>query len=250
MTDIASAGKSIPGHVCIIMDGNGRWAKKRLMPRTVGHKKGVETTRAAIEVFARAGVKHLTLFAFSSENWNRPADEVGTLMTLFLQSLQKNTAELNTKDIRIRFIGDRSAFSSELQDQIGATETLTRNNQTMTLNVAANYGGQWDIVNAMKTIAQKVAAGEVSADDVDQALVESELSLADTPHPDLFIRTGGEHRMSNFMIWQLAYSEFVFSDVLWPDYSEKQMHAALDEYARRQRRFGKTGEQVVGDKAC
>jgi len=250
MSGKADEGKSIPEHVCIIMDGNGRWAKKRLMPRTFGHKKGVETTRAAIEVFARAGVKHLTLFAFSSENWNRPADEVGTLMTLFLQSLKKNTAELNAKGIRIRFIGDRAAFSSELQDQIASTETLTQENQIMTLNVAANYGGQWDIVNAMKTISKKVASGEVPADDVDQALIESELSLADTPHPDLFIRTGGEHRISNFMIWQLAYSELVFSDVLWPDYSEAEMHAALDEYALRQRRFGKTGEQVLDDKAC
>lgn len=220
------------------------------MPRTFGHKKGVETTRAAIEVFARAGVKHLTLFAFSSENWKRPAEEVGTLMTLFLQSLQKNTPELNAKGIRIRFIGDRAAFSRQLQDQIVSTETLTQDNQTMTLNVAANYGGQWDIVNAVKIISKKVAAGEVSADDIDQALLESELSLADTPHPDLFIRTGGEHRISNFMIWQLAYSEFVFSDVLWPDFSEQEMHAALDEYASRQRRFGKTGEQLVGDKAC
>jgi undecaprenyl diphosphate synthase len=250
MSGKADEGKPIPEHVCIIMDGNGRWAKKRLMPRTFGHKKGVETTRAAVEVFARAGVKHLTLFAFSSENWTRPAEEVGTLMTLFLQSLQKNTPELNAKGIRIRFIGDRAAFSRQLQDQIASTETLTQDNQTMTLNVAANYGGQWDIVNAMKMISKKVAAGEISADDVDEAMLESALSLADTPHPDLFIRTGGEHRISNFMIWQLAYSEFVFSDVLWPDFSEQEMHAALDEYASRQRRFGKTGEQVVDNKAC
>jgi len=250
MPDIADAGKSIPEHVCIIMDGNGRWAKKRLMPRTFGHKKGVETTRAAVEVFASAGVRHLTLFAFSSENWNRPVEEVGTLMSLFLQSLQKNTPELNAKGIRIRFIGDRSAFSVELQDQISATEALTEDNQTMTLNVAANYGGQWDIANAVKSISAKVAAGELTADDVDQALIESELSLADTPHPDLFIRTGGEHRISNFLIWQLAYTEFVFTDVLWPDFSEQEMHAALEEYASRQRRFGKTGEQIEGDKAC
>ena len=250
MSGKADVRKSIPEHVCIIMDGNGRWAKKRLMPRTFGHKKGVEATRAAIEVFARAGVKHLTLFAFSSENWNRPAEEVGTLMTLFLQSLKKNTPELNAKGIRIRFIGDRAAFSTELQDQIASTETLTQDNQTMTLNVAANYGGQWDIVNAAKIISKKVAAGEVSADDIDQTIFESGLSLADTPHPDLFIRTGGEHRISNFMIWQLAYSEFVFSDILWPDFSEQEMHAALDEYATRQRRFGKTGEQIADDKAC
>jgi len=250
MSGKSGDGKAIPQHVCIIMDGNGRWAKKRLMPRTFGHKKGVETTKEAIEVFARAGVRHLTLFAFSSENWNRPAEEVNTLMSLFLQSLQKNTPELHEKGIRIRFIGDRTAFAPELQDQIASTESLTRDNQTMTLNVAANYGGHWDIVNAVKSISTKVATGEIATDDVDQGLLESELSLADTPHPDLFIRTGGEHRISNFLIWQLAYTEFVFSDVLWPDFSKQEMHVALDEYASRQRRFGKTGEQVAGDEAC
>jgi len=250
MLDKANEGNQIPAHVCIIMDGNGRWAKKRLMPRTFGHKKGVETTRLAVEVFARAGVKHLTLFAFSSENWNRPADEVGTLMELFLQSLQKNTPELNDKGIRIRFIGDRMAFSQALQDQIAATETLTRDNKTMILNVAANYGGQWDIVNAVKNIVGKVADGEIEVDAVNQKLLASELSLADTPDPDLFIRTGGEHRVSNFLIWQLAYTELVFTDMLWPDFSEAEMHAALQEYASRQRRYGKTGEQIDGNAAC
>jgi len=250
MLDKASEGKSIPVHVCIIMDGNGRWAKKRLMPRTFGHKKGVESTRRAIEVFARAGVKHLTLFAFSSENWNRPADEVGTLMELFLQSLQKNTPELNEKGIRIRFIGDRLAFSQELQEQIAVTESLTSKNQTMTLNIAANYGGQWDIVNAAKNIAHRVALGEIEADTIDQALLASELSLAGTPDPDLFIRTGGEQRVSNFLIWQLAYTEFVFTDILWPDFSDREMNAALEEYASRQRRYGKTGDQIEGSSAC
>ena len=250
MVDTANEGNSIPAHVCIIMDGNGRWARKRLMPRTFGHKKGVETTRLAVEVFARAGVKHLTLFAFSSENWNRPADEVGTLMDLFLQSLQKNTPELNEKGIRIRFIGDRLAFSQALQEQISTTEVLTKNNQTMTLNVAANYGGQWDIVNAVQNITRKVATGEIKAELVDQALLESQLSLDDTPDPDLFIRTGGEHRVSNFLIWQLAYTELVFTDVLWPDFSESEMHAALQEYVSRQRRYGKTGDQIEGSAAC
>ncbi len=250
MLDEASEGDSIPAHVCIIMDGNGRWAKKRLMPRTFGHKKGVETTRLAIEVFAQAGIKHLTLFAFSSENWNRPADEVETLMELFLQSLQKNTPELNEKGIRIRFIGDRSAFSQGLQDQIAATESITSDNRTMTLNVAANYGGQWDIANAARIIANKVVLGEIDADTIDPALLASELSLADTPDPDLFIRTGGEQRVSNFLIWQLAYTEFVFTDVLWPDFSDREMQAALREYASRQRRYGKTGDQVEGGAAC
>lgn len=246
----ATEGNSIPGHVCIIMDGNGRWAKNRLMPRTFGHKKGVETTRVAVEFFARAGVKHLTLFAFSSENWNRPADEVTTLMELFLSSLQKNTPELNAKGIRIRFIGDRAVFSSELQTQIAETEALTHENQTMTLNIAANYGGQWDIVNAINKIACKIASEEIVADTVDKTLLESELSLSDTPDPDLFIRTGGEQRISNFLIWQLAYTELVFTDVLWPDFSEKEMQAALAEYASRQRRYGKTGDQIEGRSGC
>lgn len=250
MVGKASEGNSIPGHVCIIMDGNGRWARNRLMPRTFGHKKGVETTRAAVEVFAKAGVKHLTLFAFSSENWNRPADEVNTLMELFLSSLQKNSPELNAKGIRIRFIGDREAFSSELQQQIAATEALTQDNQTMALNIAANYGGQWDIVNAVRKIADKVARGEVATDQVDQQLLESYLSLSDTPAPDLFVRTGGEQRISNFLIWQLAYTELVFTDVLWPDFSEAEMQAALAEYASRQRRYGKTGDQIEGRPLC
>lgn len=250
MVETANEGSSIPEHVCIIMDGNGRWAKKRLMPRTFGHKKGIETTRTAIEVFARAGVKHLTLFAFSSENWNRPADEVSTLMELFLNSLEKNTPELNDKDIRIRFIGDRSAFSAPLQAQIASAEELTRDNKIMTLNIAANYGGQWDIVNAAKQLAGKVEEGLLGAEGIDQKQFEAELSLADTPDPDLFIRTGGEHRISNFLIWQLAYTEFVFTDVLWPDFSEREMHSALDEYASRQRRYGKTGDQVEADQAC
>lgn len=250
MVDTANEGDSIPEHVCIIMDGNGRWAKKRLMPRTFGHKKGVETTRMAIEVFAKAGVKHLTLFAFSSENWNRPADEVNTLMELFLHSLEKNTPELNAKGIRIRFIGERAAFSEQLQRQIASTEVVTCDNQTMTLNVAANYGGQWDIVNAAKQLASKVEKGLLKAEEIDQKQLAAELSLADTPDPDLFIRTGGEHRISNFLIWQLAYTEFVFTDILWPDFSEQEMRSALDEYSSRQRRYGKTGDQVEADQAC
>ncbi len=246
MVGKATEGSPIPGHVCIIMDGNGRWAKKRLMPRTFGHKKGVEATQVAVEFFARAGVKHLTLFAFSSENWNRPMDEVSTLMDLFLSSLQKNTPELNAKGLRIRFIGNREDFSSDLQAQISETEALTHQNENMTLNIAANYGGQWDIVNAVKCISGKIENGEIAADSFDQKLLESELSLYGTPNPDLFIRTGGEQRISNFLIWQLAYTELVFTDVLWPDFSEKEMQAALDEYGSRQRRYGKTGDQIEG----
>ncbi|MCP4390588.1 MAG: di-trans,poly-cis-decaprenylcistransferase [Gammaproteobacteria bacterium] len=235
---------SVPGHVCIIMDGNGRWAKKRFMPRTYGHRKGVDTTRLAVEFFARAGVSHLTLFAFSSENWNRPAEEVSSLMELFMQSLRQYTDELNEKQIRIRFIGDRSPFSTDLQQQIEQTEAETGTNQTMVLNIAANYGGQWDIVNASRMLAQRVQDGDISPAEIDDRLFSGHLSLGDSPDPDLFIRTGGEQRISNFLLWQLAYTEFYFCDSLWPDFSESEMSAALAEYSRRQRRYGKTGEQI------
>ncbi|MFT4650077.1 MAG: undecaprenyl diphosphate synthase [Polaribacter sp.] len=248
MDALATENQSIPEHVCIIMDGNGRWANKRLMPRTFGHRKGVAITRDSIEFFARAGVRHLTLFAFSSENWNRPEEEVSTLMELFFRSLKDNSTELNAKNIRIRFIGEREAFSQTLQDQIAETEALTLKNSVMTLNIAANYGGQWDILNAVKSVAARVERREIAPDHIDQAMLESELSLGDTPDPDLFIRTGGERRVSNFLLWQLAYTEFYFTDVLWPDFSQQEMQKALDDYAKRQRRYGKTGEQIMETK--
>ena len=234
----------VPQHVCIIMDGNGRWAKKRMMPRAFGHRKGVEATRKSIEFFAGAGIRNLTLFAFSSENWNRPADEVSSLMELFLSSLKQNSAELNDKNIRIRFIGNRGDFSQALQDQIVDSETLTADNQLMNLNIAANYGGQWDILNAVKSIASKVASNQLTLENIDQTTFESELSLANIPDPDLFIRTGGEQRISNFLLWQLAYAELYFTDVLWPDFSGQEMQRALDIYSKRQRRYGKTAEQA------
>ncbi|MFT4607729.1 MAG: undecaprenyl diphosphate synthase [Urechidicola sp.] len=248
MGSFVTEDQSIPEHVCIIMDGNGRWAKKRLMPRTFGHRKGVMITRNSIEFFARAGVRHLTLFAFSSENWNRPEEEVSTLMELFFRSLKDHSAELNSNNIRIRFIGEREAFSQTLQNLIAETEELTLGNKAMTLNIAANYGGQWDVLNAVKKVAARVERREISADLIDQTMLESELSLADTPDPDLFIRTGGEHRMSNFLLWQLAYTEFYFTDVLWPDFSKQEMQKSLDDYAKRQRRYGKTGDQIVDAK--
>jgi undecaprenyl diphosphate synthase len=226
------------------MDGNGRWAKKKLMPRSFGHRKGVEVTRRCVEFFAAAGVDHLTLFAFSSENWNRPADEVSNLMTLFMQSLQRYTDELHDKGIRIRFIGKRSDFSRKLQQQIEQTEAKTSANAGMTLNIAANYGGQWDIVNAARQLAQRVRDGVIGVDEIDEQQFSAGLSLDDGPSPDLFIRTGGEHRISNFMLWQLAYTEFYFCDCLWPDFDAGEMQKALDAYRQRQRRYGKTGEQV------
>ena len=214
------------------------------MPRTFGHRKGVEITRRSIEFFARTGIRDLTLFAFSSENWNRPDEEVSTLMDLFIQSLKENSAELNEKDIRIRFIGDRGAFSAALQEQITESETLTADNRLMNLNIAANYGGQWDILNAVKSLAGKLASAEISLDQIDQSVFESELSLANTPNPDLFIRTGGEQRISNFLLWQLAYAELYFTDVLWPDFNDQEMQKALNVYSQRQRRYGKTSEQM------
>ncbi len=234
----------LPQHVAIIMDGNGRWAQQRKMPRTFGHKKGVEATRKSITFFARAGVKHLTLFAFSSENWHRPEEEVDTLMSLFVSSLKKNTEELVNNGIRIRFIGDRSAFNEKLIHQIHKSEQQTACNDLMTLNIAANYGGQWDILQATKELARQVKSGAVNVEDISIDTFENYLSLAGSPHPDLFIRTGGEQRISNFLLWQLAYAELFFTDILWPDFSEESMQQALDTYSNRQRRFGKTGEQV------
>jgi len=226
------------------MDGNGRWAKQKLMPRSFGHRKGVETTRRVVEFFAQAGIKHLTLFAFSSENWNRPDEEVNNLMQLFMQSLEKYTDELHEKGIRIRFIGNKKVFSDSLQQQINETEKKTFNNDTMTLNIAANYGGHWDIVNAARVLARQVQDGELASTDIDERIFKRVLALGDSPDPDLFIRTGGEQRISNFLLWQLAYAEFYFSDRLWPDFADTDVRAALDEYARRQRRYGKTSEQI------
>ena len=214
------------------------------MPRTYGHKKGVEAARKAITFYARAGVSNLTLFAFSSENWKRPPEEVSTLMSLFLSSLQKNTNELHNNGIRIRFIGDRSAFGDKLRKQIAAAEAKTLDNQAMILNIAANYGGQWDIVQAARGLAAQVAQGQLKAADIDADKLAARLSLADIPDPDLFIRTGGEKRISNFLIWQLAYSELFFTDVLWPDFSDQIMQQSLNDFALRQRRFGRTAEQV------
>jgi len=241
---ISSGQASNPGHVCIIMDGNGRWAKKRLMPRSYGHRKGVEVTRRCVEFFANAGVNHLTLFTFSSENWNRPDDEVNQLMELFMQSLRRYSDELHEKGLRIQFIGDRTRFAEKLQRQIELAEQKTADNPGMTLHIAANYGGHWDIVNAARKLAARVRDGEVSPDQIDVDQFAAELALGGVPNPDLFIRTGGEQRISNFLLWQLAYTELYFCDCLWPDFDEAQMQAALDEYRRRQRRYGKTSEQV------
>ncbi len=238
-------GSDLPKHVAIIMDGNGRWAKKRFMPRIAGHKAGVKSARMAVKVCAENNITALTLFAFSSENWNRPRKEVDLLMDLFINSLREEAKSINDNNIRMQIIGDRTAFSEKLQSRIAEVESLTENNTGMTLSIAANYGGRWDIVQAV----QQLVADGVKAEDIDQTLIEKYLTLSHLPAPDLFIRTGGEHRISNFLLWQIAYTEQYFTDTLWPDFSEEHFIQAFCDYAGRQRRFGKTGEQVESEHA-
>jgi undecaprenyl diphosphate synthase len=239
-----AADTSRPQHIAVVMDGNGRWASKRHLPRAAGHKSGVNATRALVENCARHHIEALTIFAFSSENWNRPVKEVDSLMTLFVKTLAAEMSKLHSQNVRIMFIGDRTRFNKKLQRGIADAEQLTQNNSGLALNIAANYGGRWDIVNACKTLMSRIAAGDLTADAIDENVFAAELSLADLPSPDLFIRTGGEQRISNFLIWQSAYSELYFCDVLWPDFDETELLKALDWYATRQRRFGKTSEQI------
>lgn len=236
---------TLPHHVAIIMDGNGRWAKRRLLPRTAGHQAGVTAVRKTVERCARLGVEVLTLFAFSSENWRRPAEEVNVLMRLFDRALAQEASRLHENGIRLRIIGERSAFSTRLQHRIAEVERLTVNNRNMTLLIAANYGGRWDITQAARQLAKDVELGKLDSSRIDETLLASRLSFADLSEPDLFIRTGGELRISNFLLWQLAYTELYFSDVLWPDFDEAELDKALAEYARRERRFGHTSEQLI-----
>jgi len=233
-----------PRHVAIIMDGNGRWAQKRGLPRVAGHKAGVETVRSVIQACAEKGIEVLTLFAFSSENWRRPKKEVSLLMGLFLAALQREVKKLHKNDVQLRIVGDVTAFDNKIQQQIKKSQELTKDNKTLVLNIAANYGGQWDITQAVKKLASKVEAGELTADDINPDLIKQNLSMSDLPEPDLFIRTGGEQRISNFLIWQLAYSELYFTDTLWPDFNRDAFEKALTSFAGRQRRFGHTGEQI------
>ena len=240
---------AVPRHVAIIMDGNNRWAKKRLLPGVAGHKAGVDAVRAVIKVCAEAGVEVLTLFAFSSENWQRPAEEVGALMALFLRALRVEASKLKDNQISLRIIGDRSRFHPELQAAMLAAEAETAGPSKFILQVAANYGGQWDIVQATQTLAREVRDGQLAVDDICAQLLQERLSTTDLPLPDLCIRTGGEHRISNFLLWQLAYAELYFSDLYWPDFKHQAMRNALADYATRQRRFGKTSEQVAAQAA-
>lgn len=234
----------LPSHIAIVMDGNGRWAENRKRPRTFGHQAGLKALRKIVEHCGRIGVGELTVFAFSSENWNRPRKEVNRLMELFLRALDKEARELDDNDIRIRFIGDVAGFSAELQKKVAEAMAKTANNSRMTLNVAANYGGRWDIVNACRQIATDIAGGRLQPEHIDETLFSTHTALGDSPGPDLFIRTGGEMRISNFLLWQSAYTEFYFTRVLWPDFSPTSLDEAIDAYRNRERRFGMTGEQA------
>lgn len=234
----------LPRHVAIIMDGNGRWATARGKYRTAGHRAGAEAVRKAITFARRNGIEALTLFAFSSENWGRPAREVNVLMELFMGVLKREVAELAANDIRLRIIGDKTGFNSRLQKQIALAEEKTAHCRALTLNIAANYGGRWDIAQAARSLALQVAAGTVQANDISEQHLAAQLSLADGPEPDLLIRTGGDIRISNFLLWQLAYAELYFTETLWPDFDEMTFAAAIDCYVQRERRFGLTSAQL------
>lgn len=234
--------RDVPEHIAIVMDGNGRWARKRLLPRVAGHKVGLDTVRKIVSLCINKGVKHLTLFAFSSENWRRPADEVSFLMQLFMQALHEEVKKLHSNNIRLRVIGDLSRFDAALIETIKAAEKLTAANTALTLSIAANYGGRWDILNAVNSMLAAEPEKKHAFSEEDLAPY---LALSDAPEPDLFIRTGGEQRVSNFLLWQLAYAEFYFTDCLWPDFDEKAFLKAIESYRNRERRFGRTSEQLT-----
>ncbi len=236
--------KSLPRHIAVIMDGNGRWAKRRGLPRYAGHPVGVEAVRRIVEACVERGVQVLTLFAFSSENWQRPQKEVSLIMDLFIRALRKEARRLHRNGVKLTVIGDRSAFSEKLQKHIHEVESLTRDNTRLLLQVAANYGGRWDITQAARQLAERVQSGELRPDQITESALSGALSFAGQPDPDLFIRTGGEKRVSNFLLWQCAYTELYFSETLWPDFDAAALDEALQDYANRQRRFGRTGEQV------
>jgi undecaprenyl diphosphate synthase len=243
----ANHDSKLPRHIAIVMDGNGRWAKKRHLPRIAGHKEGLNTVRRIIQDCGKLGIEALTLFAFSSENWRRPDDEITGLMTLFLTALQNEVKKLHENQVQIRFIGDQTRFSKQLIAGIEAAEKLTANNNKLKLIIAADYGGRWDITQAMQKIINKMKAGELATETITEELISQHVTLADLPEPDLFIRTSGEQRISNFLLWQLAYTELYFTDALWPDFDERELQKALDYYSTRQRRFGYTGEQICSN---
>ncbi len=257
-TQTIPAVGAVPRHVCLIMDGNGRWARNRFMPRVAGHKRGVESVRETVKACGELGVEYLTLFAFSSENWRRPAEEVSVLMQLFLRALEGEVAKLHSNEIRFKVIGDLTPFDLRIRELIARAEELTADNRKLTLTIAANYGGRWDILQATnKVIEEKSKHWQVSSGEnalkapslnefgnVTEAEIAQHLSMSYAPEPDLFIRTGGEERISNFLLWQLAYTEFYFTTELWPDFNRASLLKAVDSYRARERRFGRTSEQV------
>lgn len=238
-----------PSHIAIVMDGNGRWAQARGKRRTAGHRAGVTTTRKIVERCGELGIDVLTLFAFSSENWNRPDDEVGVLMTLFIEALGREVKDLHGKNVRLEFIGERERLSQKLQNKIRQSEELTAANTGLKLYIAVSYGGRWDICRAARRVALKVADGTLSAAELTEEKLHEHMALAAVPDPDLFIRTGGEKRISNFLLWNLAYAELYFSDRLWPDFGAKELDDALSFYASRQRRFGRVLDMQARDPA-
>lgn len=234
----------IPTHIAIIMDGNGRWAKKRGLPRVAGHRRGVETVREIVEVCAEIGVKYLTLYTFSTENWKRPKDEVSTLMRLLLKSLKERLDELNKNDIKLTCIGNIESLPAVVQKQLFEDIERTKNNKRMTLNLALSYSGRWELLEAVKNIARDVSKGKLSAENISEKSISENLTTKHIPDPELLIRTSGEFRVSNFLLWQIAYSEFVILDVYWPDFSRNHLYDAIREYQKRERRFGKVSEQI------
>lgn len=236
--------RKLPAHIAIVMDGNGRWAEQRSRPRTMGHQAGLKALRRIVAHCGKRGIPELTVFAFSSENWNRPQNEVSRLMDLFMRALDKEVTELHENAVQVAFIGELEIFAPDLQQRIQRAVALTRSNTRMRLNVAVNYGGRWDIVQAARSLAEKVAQGAIQPQSIDEAMFRQHLMLASRPDPDLFIRTGGEQRISNFLLWQCAYTEFYFSPQLWPDFTPQCLDQAMEDFALRERRFGRIGKQT------
>ena len=246
VSDAATPSDRLPRHVAIVMDGNGRWAQQRSLPRAAGHREGARTVRRIVQACSERGIEVLTLFAFSSENWRRPRPEIEVLMNLFLTTLRGEIRRMDNANIQLRFIGEPTAFSPTLQDYISKAERRTSKNTGLTLVIAANYGGRWDIAQAARRLSEEVVAGRLRCGDITPSALHHHTCLADLPEPDLFIRTGGEQRISNFLLWQLAYTELYFTERLWPDYDAADLAEACAAFASRQRRFGQTGEQVAG----
>ena len=243
--DNAAAVARKPRHIAIVMDGNGRWAERRRRPRTFGHRAGAKVVRLCVRYCLERGIEALTLFAFSSENWKRPKEEVGALMSLFLRSLDRELGELHQHGVRLRFIGERDDLSTAIRKRMQHAEQLTAGNVAMNLTIAISYGGRWDIVQAARALARDAKAGLLDPDSLDEAAFGARLGLAGLPEPDLFIRTGGDHRISNFLLWQMAYTELWFTDTLWPDLDAAELDRALADFAARERRFGLTGAQIA-----